>query len=59
MNSEEPISKPDLYIIARVIKILKEQNKLKRKCDCHEETTKRELSGFSKDLKKIVALLFI
>ena len=30
MNSEEPISKPDLYIIARVIKILKEKNKLNR-----------------------------
>ena len=30
MNSEEPILKPDLYIIARVIKILKEQNKLNR-----------------------------
>lgn len=30
MNSEEPISKPDLYIIARVIKILKERIKLNR-----------------------------
>lgn len=30
MNSEQPISKPDLYIIARVIKILKERDKLNR-----------------------------
>ena len=30
MNSEEPISKPDLYIITRVIKLLEEQNKLNR-----------------------------
>ena len=25
VNSEEPISKPDLYVLARVIKVLKEQ----------------------------------
>jgi predicted transcriptional regulator len=30
VNSEEPISKPDLYIIARVIKVLKERSKLNR-----------------------------
>ena len=30
MNTEEPISKPDLYIIARVIKNLKERNKQNR-----------------------------
>ena len=30
MNSGEPISKPDLYILARVIKVLKEKNKIKR-----------------------------
>jgi predicted transcriptional regulator len=30
VNSEQPISKPDLYIIARVIKILKERDKLNR-----------------------------
>jgi len=30
VNSEEPISKPDLYVIARVIKILKERKKLNR-----------------------------
>ena len=27
MNSEEPISKPDLYVLARVIKTLKEQGR--------------------------------
>ena len=30
MNSGEPISKPDLYVLARVIKVLKEKNKMKR-----------------------------
>jgi predicted transcriptional regulator len=30
MNSEEPISKPDLYVLARVIKTLKEKNRLNK-----------------------------
>lgn len=30
MNSEKPISKPDLYVIARIIKTLKERNRLNR-----------------------------
>ncbi len=30
MNSEEPISKPDLYVLARIIKVLKERGKLNR-----------------------------
>jgi predicted transcriptional regulator len=30
VNSEEPISKPDLYVLARIIKVLKERNKLNR-----------------------------
>ena len=30
MNSEEPISKPDLYVLARIIKVLKEKKGLKR-----------------------------
>ena len=30
VNSGEPISKPDLYVLARVIKVLKEKNKVKR-----------------------------
>lgn len=30
MNSGEPISKPDLYVLARIIKVLKEQKKLNR-----------------------------
>ena len=30
MNSGEPISKPDLYVLSRVIKVLKEKNGLKR-----------------------------
>ena len=30
MNSEEPISKPDLYVLARIIKTLKERKKLNR-----------------------------
>ena len=30
VNSGEPISKPDLYVLARVIKVLKEKNRLKR-----------------------------
>ena len=30
MNSGEPISKPDLYVLARVIKVLKEKNRIKR-----------------------------
>ena len=30
VNSEEPISKPDLYVLARVIKVLKEKKRLKR-----------------------------
>mgnify|MGYP003681949818 CR=1 FL=1 len=30
MNSGEPISKPDLYVLARIIKVLKERNRLKR-----------------------------
>lgn len=30
MNSGEPISKPDLYVLARIIKALKEQQKLNR-----------------------------
>lgn len=30
MNSEEPISKPDLYVLARIIKVLKERNSLNR-----------------------------
>lgn len=30
VNSEEPISKPDLYVLARVIKVLKERHKLNR-----------------------------
>ena len=30
MNSGEPISKPDLYVLARVIKVLKEKRSLKR-----------------------------
>jgi predicted transcriptional regulator len=30
VNSEEPISKPDLYVLARIIKTLKERKKLNR-----------------------------
>ena len=30
MNSGEPISKPNLYLLARIIKELKEKNQLKR-----------------------------
>jgi predicted transcriptional regulator len=30
MSSGEPISKPDLYVLARVIKTLKEKNKMNR-----------------------------
>lgn len=30
VNSGEPISKPDLYVLARVIKVLKEKNRVKR-----------------------------
>ncbi|WGM89248.1 MAG: winged helix-turn-helix domain-containing protein [Candidatus Bathyarchaeum tardum] len=30
MNSGKPISKPDLYVLARIIKVLKEQKKLNR-----------------------------
>ena len=30
MNSGKPISKPDLYVLARIIKVLKEQRKLNR-----------------------------
>jgi len=30
MNSGEPISKPDLYVLARVIKTLKEKNRLNK-----------------------------
>ena len=30
MNSDELISKPDLYVLARIIKVLKERQKLNR-----------------------------
>ncbi|MCW4015615.1 MAG: hypothetical protein NWF06_04525 [Candidatus Bathyarchaeota archaeon] len=30
MNSEKPSSKPDLYVIARIIKVLKDKRKLNR-----------------------------
>ena len=30
MNSGEPISKPNLYVLARIIKVLKERKKLNR-----------------------------
>ncbi len=30
MNSEAPSSKPDLYVIARIIKALKEKNKMNK-----------------------------
>jgi predicted transcriptional regulator len=30
VNSGEPISKPDLYVLARIIKVLKEQKHLNR-----------------------------
>ena len=30
MNSESPTSKPDLYVIARIIKALKEKNKMNK-----------------------------
>ena len=30
MNLEEPSSKPDLYVIARIIKTLKEKNKMNK-----------------------------
>ena len=30
VNSGEPISKPDLYVLARVIKVLKERKNMKR-----------------------------
>ena len=30
MNSGEPISKPDLYVLARIIKVLKERKRLNR-----------------------------
>ncbi|MCW4016096.1 MAG: winged helix-turn-helix domain-containing protein [Candidatus Bathyarchaeota archaeon] len=30
MNSGEPISKPDLYVLARIIKVLKDRKKLNR-----------------------------
>ncbi len=30
MNSGEPISKPDLYVLARVIKTLKEKNRMNK-----------------------------
>ena len=30
MNSGEPISKPDLYVLARIIKVLRERKKLNR-----------------------------
>ncbi len=42
MNSGEPISKPDLYVLARVIKVLKEQKNLKR-------TTLATATGLSYD----------
>ena len=30
MNSEEPSSKPDLYVVARIIKTLKEKNRMNK-----------------------------
>ena len=30
MNSGEPISKPDLYVLARVVKTLKEKNRMNK-----------------------------
>ena len=30
MNSSEPTSKPDLYVIARIIKVLKEKNRMNK-----------------------------
>ncbi len=42
MNSGEPISKPDLYVLARIIKVLKEQKKLNR-------TTLATFTGLSYD----------
>jgi predicted transcriptional regulator len=30
VNSGEPISKPDLYVLARVVKVLKERNRMNR-----------------------------
>ena len=40
MNSGEPISKPDLYVLARIIKVLKERKSLNR-------TTLATATGFS------------
>ena len=42
MNSGEPISKPDLYVLARIIKVLKERKKLNR-------TTLASYTGLSYD----------
>ena len=42
MNYGEPISKPDLYVLARIIKVLKERRKLNR-------TTLATLSGLAYD----------
>ena len=42
MNSGEPISKPDLYVLARIIKILKERKRLNR-------TTLATYTGLSYD----------
>jgi predicted transcriptional regulator len=30
LNSSEPTSKPDLYVIARIIKVLKEKNRMNK-----------------------------
>ena len=42
MNSGEPISKPDLYVLARIIKVLKERKNLNR-------TTLATATGLSYD----------
>jgi len=42
VNSGEPISKPDLYVLARIIKILKERKRLNR-------TTLATYTGLSYD----------
>ena len=42
MNTGEPISKPDLYVLARIIKVLKERKKLNR-------TTLATYTGLSYD----------
>lgn len=42
MNSGEPISKPDLYVLARIIKVLKERKRLNR-------TTLATYTGLSYD----------